>query len=359
MILYAIYSVVFAKFNVIQAIVLDLVISLKPFVPFIVMFAVGPRFVELDKQIMRGVCLINAILSIIALCCGYGVVKLIYFHPMYCGAVIFVSLMFFLYCNMDKNGQVSRISLIFVVILLALGLLCTRAKYFGEFVLAMFFLFAYRPGIMRQLTLKRALGLLAVGVLIIAVSWNKIEYYFLTGNSGTFDPSVVESYARPVLYATSFLILLEFIPFGSGLGSFATYASEQFYSDVYFYYGIDKVYGLSPTYSAFICDAYYPSLAQFGFAGLILFICFWRYSYNFIRIALRQENFRFKNLFIIGSLIICFILIECTSGTIFTQSIGAIAMALYGMICAQGKELCIKGEEIEKSEQENILTRKI
>ena len=272
--LYAIYSVTMVDFNVPQAILLDWIISVKPFLPFIVMFAVAPKFTEADKKIIRVVSLINATILSIAFMCGYSVVEAIVFHVTYGGTIIFASVMFYLYCSIDSNGKVSKQAISVAIFYLTAGLLCTRAKYYGIYVLSLYFIFAYRPGILRHLTPKRTIGLLAIAALVLAVSWHKIEYYFLVGNSGTFDPTVVQSFARPVLYATGFLILLDFFPFGSGLGSFATYASEKYYSGVYYYYGIDKVWGLSPSYSNFICDAYIPSLAQFGVVGLILFICF-------------------------------------------------------------------------------------
>lgn len=356
---YAIYSVTMVHFNISKAIFVDWIISLKPYVPFIVMFAVAPKFTDADKKIIRGICVFNAAILSLAFCCGHSVVEAIVFHVAYGGAIISVSMMFYLYCSIDINGKISRRDIAIVVAFLAFGLLCAKAKYYGFFVLAIFFLFAYRPGIMRHITPGRVIGMLVVCALVIAVSWHKIEYYFITGNSESFDPNEVQSFARPALYITGFLILLDFFPFGSGLASFASFASAEYYSGVYAYYGIDKVHGLSQNYTDFICDAYYPSLAQYGIIGVLLFIWFWRYSYNYLRLALRQNSNEFRYLFILGSLIICFILIECTSGTILVQSGGMVAMALYGIICAHGKEMVSKRQKIEKGDQENRLTRKI
>lgn len=356
---YAVYSVTMVHFNVLKAVMLDWVITIKPFLPFIVMFAVAPRFTESDKRIIRGICVFNAAFLSAAFCCGHSVVEAIVFHVTYGGTAIFASMMFYLYCSIDSDGKISRRDIVTALVLLTFGLLCTRAKYYAIYVLVLYFLYVYRPGMLRQITPLRAIGLLFIGVLVLAVSWHKIEYYFLVGNSDSFDPTVVQSFARPVLYVTGFLILFDFFPFGTGLGTFASYASQQYYSGVYYYYGIDKVHGLSERMSDFICDAYYPSLAQFGVVGLILFICFWCYSYKFLRNLIRVSGNEFRYPFIVGSLLICFILIECTSGNTFTQIIGTFVMALYGMICAQGKALSVKSEEIEKSEQENIITRKI
>lgn len=358
--LYAVYSLTMVRFNVPRAIFLDWVISVKPFIPFIVMFAIAPKFTQADKKIIKVICLLNAAVLSAAFLCGHNVVQAVVFHVTYGGTTIFMSMMLYLYCSIGSDRQISKRALTIAIVFLTFGLLCTRAKYFGIYVLSLYFLYAYRPGVLRHLTLTRLIGLLMIAGLVIAVSWHKIEYYFLTGNSGTFDPTVAESFARPVLYATSFLIFLDFFPFGSGLASFATHASEHYYSDLYFYYGIDKVWGLSPSYPNFICDAYYPSLAQFGIIGLILFMFFWRYCYKFLRIFIRQNATKYRFSFVIGSLIICFIMIECTSGNTFTQIVGTFAMALLGMLCAQGRELYESQSNSEcDATQEKLQIRKI
>ena len=138
------------------------------------------------------------------------------------------------------------------------------------------------------------------------------------------------------MYATAGLVILEFVPFGSGLASLGSYASEQWYSDLYYYYGINNVYGLSPQDPAFICDAFYATLGQFGVVGVILFIWFWIYAFSLVKALIRADSRKFKYLYIISSLIILYLLIESTSGNAFTQSVGMMPMCLFGMIVARG-----------------------
>ena len=118
--------------------------------------------------------------------------------------------------------------------MLSMGIWGFKAKYFATLVLSIFFMTLYKPGIMRHLNFKHFLIIVSILLLTAAVSWNKFQYYFLTGNSESFDPTVVESFARPVLYTTAGLILLDHFPFGTGLASFATSASQESYSGVYF-----------------------------------------------------------------------------------------------------------------------------
>lgn len=354
---YAIYSLTVVHFTTLPGIILDWVIEIKTFIPFIVLFAITPKFTQKDKHIISIICLFNASLMSLCFLFGHRFVSAIVFHVAYGGSIIFLSCLYLLYCNYNKHGQLSKKTLITVMILLTLGLLCTRSKYYAIYILSFTLLFFYRPNFFRHFNIRHAAYALGLLLIVLAVSWQKIQYYFLTGASDSFDPTVIESFARPVLYITGGLILLDFIPFGSGLGSFGSFASEKYYSEVYYHYGIDKVWGLSPSTGFFICDAYYPSLAQFGIVGIILFIWFWVYIYRFLRFMIRKNSEKYRYPFTIGALIVCYILIECSSGTSFTQQIGMFAMSLLGIICGIGRE--IKEADREESYLINKKTIKI
>lgn len=345
---YAIYSLTVIHFNIPQAIAMDWIVELKPFVPFLVIFAINPSLNTSDKKIIKKICFFNCILLSIAFFAGHRVVELLVFHVTYGGTIIFSCMMYYLYCSINNEGKISKTDIVIALIFLSIGLLCLRAKYYGIYVLYLYFIYLYKPGVLRKFSMKHAIGLITLLMVVVAVSWHKIQYYFISGNSNSFDPTVVESFARPVLYVTGFQILFDFFPFGTGLASFATAASSQYYSDVYYYYGIDKVHGLAPNLDFdFICDAFYPSLAQFGVFGLALFIYFWLHTYNYLRLLIRENVDKYRYPFIIGSLIICFILIESTAATTFTHNIGLIVMTLYGLICAKGKQISLQAKHVE------------
>lgn len=360
---YAVYSFTAVHFNIPKAIVLDWLIEMKPFIPFIVFFCVNPRLTAKDKAIIRKLCLFNGYFMGLSFLFGVKFIELLVFHVTYGGNTIFICSIFYIYCSIDSEGHLPKKTLYNTIIMLTFGLLCTRSKYFATYLLILYFLYIYKPGMMRHLTTKHLIVMLVLGAGVIAVAWNKISFYFLTGNSGTFDPTVVESFARPVLYTTGFFILFDYFPFGTGLGSFATHASAKYYSDVYYEYGIDKVHGLAPNMDfSFICDAFYPSLAQFGFVGLILFICFWVYSYNHLRYFIRSNPEKYRYPFIVGALIVIFILIESVASTIFTHNYGIFSMMLYGMLCARGreeKEKVVQAIERSRQEQQKLIKVKI
>lgn len=338
---YAAYSLTL-PYNTPRYIATDWVIQLKSFASFFILLAIAPQFTDRDKTIIRGITLVNMAVMSIALCCGNTVVKMLVFHPTYAGTIIFISAAFYVYCSIDCEGSVPRRAIQIVTVALLIGCLCMKAKYLGSVVLTFYFMYIYRTGMMRRFNLKHLVTLLLICASVLAVSWNKIQYYFLTGATDTFDPETVATFARPVMFVTGGMILADHFPFGTGLASFGTAASspDMNYSGVYFEYGIDKVHGINPnSEESFICDAFYPELAQFGVMGVVLFIYFWVYVYSYLRPMTRFDTERYRPLFIIGSCIICFLLIESVGATTIAHTVGLECLSLLGIVCAAGREL--------------------
>lgn len=340
MIFYLIYSFTAVHFNTPRSIIFDFIVQIKPYVPIAVILAIKPKFNSSDRKIIKTIAIFNASTLAIGLMLGSNVTAALVFHMTYSGIIILISALFYLYCSIDENGQVNQKTLKFVFLIISSGLLCLRAKYFGIYIFVIFFFFIYKPGIMRHFTFKHAIGLVTLFLIVIAVSWHKIQYYFLAGETGTFDPTVVETYARPVLYITGFQIILDYIPFGTGLASFATAGSALDYSTVYYEYGIDKVHGLAPNLDFnFICDTFFPALAEFGVAGVIIFTYFWIWVYEYLRIMIRFNATRYKYEFIIGAILILFLMIESVAAATLTGNCGFVAMILLALACIPGSIL--------------------
>lgn len=336
---YIIYSLKFVSFNTPKYILVDSLICLKPLVTFLVMYIVAPVLTESDKRIIAWIAAATCIFSGIVLLFFYKVIFALGLHPLSFGVAIFMSVLMYIYSSQDVNGVLCRKSLYFVIIALVLGLLCGRSKYFGEFMLAMFMLLFYRRGMFRKMSWKSASMVTLLLVLIIAVSYNKISYYFIQGVANFGYDDFQGSFARPVLYVTSFLIMCDYFPFGSGLASFASFPSQVNYSELYYEYGLDKVWGLSPDHSSFINDAFYPMLAQFGVVGLVLYIVLFVFIYRTaLRVLVANPRINRYN-FICVVLSISFIMIEGVGGTEFVKSSGMLVMALCGMICGMAHTL--------------------
>ncbi len=334
---YCVYSVTLLHFNSVPYILLDALLEAKPFVAFFVFFSIAPHLTRKDTLLLRIASLTIGCIAILTM--AAGLTKILFSHVFVAGALAFIGAIGYWYGAIDDNGNLSKRDRFIVMLLLCGGLLCTRSKYYGCFVLSIFFLFLYRPGILQHVSLKHLAMVLSLGIIVIAVAWNKISYYFITGNSDVFDPNLMSSMARGALLITTPLIIWDYLPFGSGLASYASYPSSANYSGLYAEYSLDKIWGLSPTMPDFITDLYFASLAQVGIVGIILFIYFWVYAYRYLKFLLRLDAAKYKSVFSIGSLIICFVLIECVGGNTFVQPPGQVAMMLLGIICGQGKRL--------------------
>ena len=335
---YAWYSIYFLDYNTPRAIVNDFVIQMKPLIAFSVTYAIAPQFTGKEKRIIKYLCIVLSVFSFLLMVTN--TYRTLLFHVYYQGLLCAGCGIVYLLMAYDKEQSKgwSRKDLLWAVFIFMMGLACTRAKYYGFFVLAMFMLIVYKPGMMNLKNLRNLGIFLLVAGAVLIVSWNKIEYYFVTGSSDTFDPEVAASFARPVLYATSVLIFADHLLLGSGLASFATFSSSTAinYSQLYYKYGIDAVWGLSPTYDTFIADTFYPELAQFGFIGVVLFcMCCW-WIWQKLRLLLHGNM---SSLFVVGVLALGFLAIDATSSCSVLQVPGELLMAILGMLVAMAKPL--------------------
>lgn len=327
---YILYSVAAVSYNTPAAVLADSVIQIKSVAALAVMIGLRPQLEAKDCVILQWIALANALAAIAVSAMPAPVIRSVIVHPANCGVCVFFSAMVLFLARCRIEGGISAITRTIVIALLTGGLLCGRARYYGEYILALFMILAFRPAMSRYFRVRYLLTYACVLGLIVAVGWNKISYYFLGGNIGSFDPEVLESFARPVLYATGAIVLATHIPFGSGLASFASYKSSRPYSGLYQEFGIDRIYGLSEEYPSFICDAYYPSLAQFGLVGVALFVALIVYM---ARRMIRLDKERYYPCFLTGMLCLGFLLIESIANSSFVKPEGVLAMSLIGIIC--------------------------
>lgn len=323
-IFYTFYSLVIRS-NSPEAIVFDLIIQLKPYVAFFAIYQLAPVFTKLQETKLKQFavliwCLILPI-AIGAVLITDKIFNAVFEHTTnYATCVASIALIYLFYGNYTLKER-----LIFILLLSA-GLASGRAKYAGFFVLASF-LVLYFDDIKRfRLDFKTILLLLVMTSGIVFVAKDKIDLYFVQAVTGEEKDML----ARAVLYATSFEILQDYMPFGSGLASFGTHASGEFYSDIYQQYEIDMVWGLTRQQPSFIADTYYPSLAQFGVVGVGLFCLFWLFVLlKFVRLSKQSGQVKYFVLFL---LIAGYLFIENIAEAAFTSNKGFFMMMLLGLI---------------------------
>ena len=339
---YVCYSIYIGS-NSIKAICMDLIIQMKPYLAFFCTYQLMPKFNKKQKKILQDLCLLLWCLFLPLGIIGFYNVRIFFHiigHPSCYAALITALALTYLYCS----EYTLKDKLLFLA-MLAIGISSGRSKFYGFFALAIFTVFYLGKIENLKINFRNVMACIILLAAIIFVAREKIDLYFIQGFTEDGDASEKDLLARFVLYATSFLILLDYIPFGSGLASFGTHTSAVFYSNIYSKYGIDSVWGLSKSYNKFIADTYYPSLAQFGFAGIILFILFWIYiiikSITYIKITNDSK------LLTITCLIIGFLLIENIADASFTSNRGLFMMVFLGLVAANQKEQSISFKEQE------------
>jgi hypothetical protein len=130
--------------------------------------------------------------------------------------------------------------------------------------------------------------------------------------------------ARTALYIVGVKIFIDCFPLGSGFGTFASYLSGKYYSNVYAMYRVDKIWGMSRNEYMFISDVFWPYIyGQFGVCGLLIYVKM------IFTIFIRQfhsglaDNFRLA-----VAAVWIYALIASTSEAYFTNSTG-VQMALF------------------------------
>lgn len=251
---YIIYSLIMAV-NVSEAVWYDCIQQIRPYSILYCTWILNPNFSKLQKKLMVGVMLITFF-------------AFIFFNPIVgeernapLGQLAMCTAMtYYLFTDQTKDNL--WISAVIAII----GLLSMKFKYYGEFGAWMFMLFY-----MKAKFHPRKSGFLfkiaLLGFIVLMLGWDRFDAYYVSGIDD-------EELARPMMYKASWQILLDYIPFGSGLGTFGTAAAAVYYTPLMYEYDLNGIWGLDGA-GGFMCDAFYVTFAQIGFAGIIIFCMFW------------------------------------------------------------------------------------
>ena len=256
---YLIYSLQFGR-NESEAVWLDLVQQIRPFSIIYCTMILDPQFSSKQKGII-----IKTMVATLVLWIVYHLETIessAAEFPVLGQLAISTGMVYYLFTKDTAKNH--RIALLIVLT----GMLAPKFKFLGEvvcFVALVYFL----KGRLNFKSPKTVLYLLILVGVIIFVTWSRFDNYYVSGLDN-------DNLARPMTYKTSLKILSDYFPFGSGMGSFATAAAAKVYSPIYYEYHLSEVWGLGGGGKAFISDAFYPSLAQFGVVGVLLFVCFWK-----------------------------------------------------------------------------------
>lgn len=335
---YLCYSL-FIHSNTKAAILSDFIIQLKPYLAFFTVYAFKP---VLNKQMKKNLQLLSIIFSIYLL--GIGITSLfsldilhsLLTHQSRLATAATITALLYLYCS-----EYTLKDKIIFLLLLAVGLLSGRSKMYGFFVIAAFLVFYINRNFKLKFSSKNITIFSIAIVAMTIVAWDKINFYFIEGGFGN-ERETQDLYARAALYYFSLDLFKEYFPFGSGFATYGTFASGEYYSHIYNDLGMDVMQGLTENDPRFIADTYFPSLAQFGVVGAILFFLFWMILTRNSILYFHKENIKD---FVISIVIICFFLIECTSDATITHNRGLFIMMLLALTLRNQQQTLLNNNE--------------
>lgn len=266
MIFYLLYSL-FMRVTTPRGVYLDFLQQLRPYAVFYLTWMMAPQFTPRQQKRIKWVMLLSffgylfafrfkpslvtpfggeesAALGQIALCCA---------------------MIYYLFSKQtSKNRNIA-------IIIMLLGLVSGKSKYFGECVCFITLVMFVKSRI-NFTSVSTLLKVGALGTVVIFFTWTKFNAYYVEG----FQEDA-QAMARPATYETGMQIMFhDYVPFGSGLGSFGTAAAAKEYSPLYYKYNLNEIWGLDPTNPMFLADAFYPTLAEYGIVGLFFFLWFWK-----------------------------------------------------------------------------------
>lgn len=155
--------------------------------------------------------------------------------------------------------------------------------------------------------------------LALYVSADRIDDYF----------EYADTSARGAFYINGILIANKYFPLGSGFCTFASTLSGEYYSPLYFEYGMQNIWGISVDDTSYAGDTFWPNIyAQYGYIGLIFYIIMF---INLIKSANNRFIF-FSDKWISLMLLLLYSLSASTAESFFTNDSGvifAMVMSIY------------------------------
>lgn len=266
MIFYLVYSMTI-RVTTTRGIMLDILQQLRPYAVFYLTWMMAPQFSPKQQKRIKWVMLLSFFGYLFAfkfkpeLVTPYSGVESAAFGQL----ALCCAMIYYLFSKQTKRNRN------IAIIIMLLGLISGKSKYFGECV-CFISLVLFVKSKVNFTSISTLLKVIVLGGIVLFFTWTKFNAYYVEG----FQEDAKEM-ARPITYRTGMTIMFkDYIPFGSGLGSFGTAAAAKEYSPLYYQYHLDEIWGLDPSNPMFLADAFYPTLAEYGIVGLFFFLWFWK-----------------------------------------------------------------------------------
>ncbi len=286
---YFVYSLIWGV-NVLGGILLDLMQEVRPYTIIFCTWILNPQFSRKQKKWMLATMVLTLVSWII-------------YHPdsfenrnakfpVLGQLAICTGLSWYLLTKQTKRNR--NIALLLVLT----GMLAPKFKFMGEVVCFIAFIYFLKKRLNFR-SPKTILYCTVIATIVLTVTWTRFDAYYVSGLNN-------EYLARPMTYKTSLKILYDYLPFGPGMGTFACNGAWKFYSPLYYKYNLNDIWGLDEA-GGFICDSYYPTLAQFGIVGVFFFLWFWKRRFKEINVIQDMRYYR------VAMITVCCLAIEQTA----------------------------------------------
>lgn len=181
-------------------------------------------------------------------------------------SMMFFTLLVILVADMRYDRHRRQLKFLFIVAAAVVWAFTLRTRAF--LYIAIFFVLYWLLVVKKKQIKLNWKTVLLVGIFLLVFSLDQIDTYF--GENKT---------ARYWLLYYGFYTMRYYFPFGAGFACYGTDAAVKYYARLYIRYGFTRIWGLSPGYSMFAHDTYWPAImGQFGFFGLVamgMVIIFW------------------------------------------------------------------------------------
>lgn len=334
---YTIYSLRFGE-NVSGGVWLDLMQEIRPYSIIFCTWILNPQFTKKQKKWM--------LITMIATLFSW-----IMYHPQALDSqveaefpvlgqlAICTGMSYYLFTKDTKMNRLIALGLVLT------GMLAPKFKFMGEVVCFIAFVFFLKHRLNFK-SPKTMIYCVVVVTVIMMITWTRFDTYYVSGLDN-------EYLARPMTYKMSLKILWDYLPFGSGMGTFACNGAWRYYSPLYYKYDLNGILGLNEG-GGFICDAYYPTLAQFGIVGVFFFCWFWKRRLAAIDIIADMRYYR------VAMITFCCLAIEQTadSSWLSGKGMGYCMLIALCLNANRNQMMEIKKQQILKRKKELLLEEK-
>jgi hypothetical protein len=193
------------------------------------------------------------------------------------GAALNIATIISLSMYIIKSKKIFLYIAIFLTLIVMMTIL--KKSMISSFIIWITFLLLQTRSLQR---LKLSI-ILSVGFIFIFLLVGNELIINITDNKEYLESSGAEGHVRLGMYLASYKIAIDYLPFGSGLGTFGSLASiTNWYSNIYYQYGIVNIGANSEQDVAAqnhtLLDTFWPHiLGELGFLGTFLYFFLWFY----------------------------------------------------------------------------------